>query len=145
MLINQLQHKLKKNKRVGRGGKRGTFSGKGTKGQKSRAGAKIRPAMRDVIIRMPKRRGFKFNTSSEKPFVVNIGEIAKRFDDGEVVSFETLKEKKVLNVKKSERKKSVKILSMGIFDKKLTFASELSFSKVAEDKIKKAGSTIASK
>jgi ribosomal protein L15 len=44
-------------KRVGRGGKRGTFSGKGTKGQHARAGHRIRPAERDFIQRLPKLRG----------------------------------------------------------------------------------------
>lgn len=44
--------------RVGRGGKRGTTSGKGQKGQKARAGRRIRPAERDLIIRIPKLRGF---------------------------------------------------------------------------------------
>ena len=98
--------------------------------------------MRDVIIRMPKRRGFKFATTTEKPFVVNVGDIAKHYSDGEIVSLKTLKAKKIFKIKKSDRKKMVKILSVGIFDKKLTFAKELQFSKVAEEKIKKAGSTI---
>jgi len=45
MQLHQLKpkNKLKKAKRIGRGGKRGTYSGKGIKGQRSRAGAKIRP------------------------------------------------------------------------------------------------------
>lgn len=47
-----------KKTRVGRGGKRGTTSGKGQKGQKSRSGRRIRPAERDLIIRIPKLRGF---------------------------------------------------------------------------------------
>jgi len=34
---------------VGRGGKKGTFSGRGNKGQKSRAGAKFKPLVRDWI------------------------------------------------------------------------------------------------
>lgn len=50
----QALHKLKKKKRIGRGGKRGTFSGRGTKGQKARAGRKIRPAIRDLIQSLPK-------------------------------------------------------------------------------------------
>jgi large subunit ribosomal protein L15 len=49
--------KNKSKKRIGRGGKRGTYSGKGMKGQKSRAGRKIRPAIRDLIQRTPKLRG----------------------------------------------------------------------------------------
>lgn len=45
--------------RVGRGGKRGTTAGRGTKGQRSRAGRRIRPAERDFIQRLPKLRGYK--------------------------------------------------------------------------------------
>ncbi|PIR97790.1 MAG: hypothetical protein COT89_02670 [Candidatus Colwellbacteria bacterium CG10_big_fil_rev_8_21_14_0_10_42_22] len=52
-------HKNKSKKRIGRGGKRGTYSGKGMKGQKSRAGHKIRPASRDLIQQIPKLRGSK--------------------------------------------------------------------------------------
>ncbi|MDE2144662.1 MAG: hypothetical protein KGJ01_01695 [Patescibacteria group bacterium] len=50
-------HKNKEEKRIGRGGKRGTFSGRGTKGQRARAGHRIRPAERDLIQHMPKLRG----------------------------------------------------------------------------------------
>ena len=59
MQLHQIQTKnsLKKSKRIGRGGKRGTYSGKGIKGQKSRAGAKIRPEIRDFIKKLHKLRG----------------------------------------------------------------------------------------
>lgn len=59
MQLHQVQptHKNKSKKRIGRGGKRGTYSGRGMKGQKSRAGRKIRPAVRDLIQRTPKLRG----------------------------------------------------------------------------------------
>ena len=43
----------KKPKLVGRGSKRGKTSGRGTKGQKSRAGHKIRPEIRDRIKKLP--------------------------------------------------------------------------------------------
>lgn len=49
--------KRKKSRQVGRGGKRGKTSGRGTKGQNARAGRKKRPEMRDVIKRVPKLRG----------------------------------------------------------------------------------------
>jgi len=62
----------KRSQRIGRGGKRGTTSGRGTKGQHSRAGHKIRPALRDLIIRIPKRRGFRNKTKSDKPLVLDI-------------------------------------------------------------------------
>ncbi len=53
------QYKNKDKKRIGRGGGRGNYSGRGQKGQRSRAGHKIRPAIRDLIRRLPKLRGFK--------------------------------------------------------------------------------------
>lgn len=46
-----------KSVQVGRGGKRGKTSGKGTKGQNARAGRKKRPEIRDFIKRFPKLRG----------------------------------------------------------------------------------------
>ncbi len=58
-------HQISKNKarkspkRVGRGGKKGTYCGRGIKGQKARAGAKIRPELRDFIKKIPKVRGYK--------------------------------------------------------------------------------------
>ena len=57
---------------MGRGGKRGRPSGRGTKGQKSRAGRRIRPAERDLIIRLPKRRGFANLPKSPKPAIFNL-------------------------------------------------------------------------
>jgi len=59
MQLHELKpiHKLKKRKRVGRGGKKGTYSGRGIKGQKSRAGRKLKPAIRELIKRYPKIRG----------------------------------------------------------------------------------------
>ncbi len=48
---------------VGRGGKRGKTSGRGGKGQTARAGHKIRPEMRDIIKKFPKRRGYGRNRS----------------------------------------------------------------------------------
>lgn len=57
MQIHQIKPKIRKEpkKRVGRGGKRGTYSGRGSKGQKARAGHRIRPYLRDVIKKLPKK------------------------------------------------------------------------------------------
>lgn len=60
------EHKNKTKKRVGRGGKRGTYSGRGVKGQKSRAGRRIRPAVRDLIQQIPKLRGAKNKAAKVK-------------------------------------------------------------------------------
>lgn len=78
MQLHTLQpaHKLKSKKRIGRGGKRGTYSGRGVKGQKARAGRKIRPAIRDLIQSLPKlpktqrirkKKGLKKKKQNAKP------------------------------------------------------------------------------
>ncbi|KKS44165.1 MAG: 50S ribosomal protein L15 [Candidatus Azambacteria bacterium GW2011_GWA2_42_9] len=126
------KHRLKKSRRIARGGKRGGYSGRGIKGQKSRAGAKIRPAVRDTMMRMPKTRGrakHAFKSLYEKPAIFNLVDINKRFKEGEVVSPETL------NLSR------VKILGKGEIGKKLIFKDVL-LSKSARDKITKSGGAI---
>ena len=76
-LHNLQKYKIEHKKRVGRGGKRGTYSGRGLKGQKSRAGRRIRPAERDLIIRIPKRRGFRNKPKSPKPKIFNLEDIER--------------------------------------------------------------------
>lgn len=61
---------------IGRGGKRGNTSGRGQKGQKSRSGHRIRPAERDLIIRLPKLRGYKNKPLKDPAQVVHLGDIA---------------------------------------------------------------------
>ncbi len=66
----------KKKKIIGRGGKRGTYSGAGIKGQKSRAGGKLRPELRSIIKKLPKKRGYRFSPLEKKAVVlVNIKDI----------------------------------------------------------------------
>ena len=65
-------NKLKSKKRVGRGGKKGTYSGKGVKGQKSRAGRKLEPPIRGLIKRYHKLRGYKFNRSAKNKKKENV-------------------------------------------------------------------------
>ena len=64
------QHKNKKDRMVGRGGKHAKTSGRGGKGQTARAGNKRRPELRDIIKKLPKNRGYKFN-SVKKPLIVS--------------------------------------------------------------------------
>lgn len=79
MQIHNLNIKInKKRKRIGRGGKRGSYSGRGQKGQKSRAGRRIRPAERDIILRLPKRRGIKNPPKSPKPLLVKISDLISK-------------------------------------------------------------------
>ena len=72
MKLHQLPKHHKKTQRIGRGGKRGTTAGRGTKGQKSRAGRRRRPAERDLILRIPKSRGFRNKPKSERAVVFNL-------------------------------------------------------------------------
>jgi large subunit ribosomal protein L15 len=141
MLINQINFKLKKKKRIGRGGKKGNYSGRGMKGQKSRAGRKIRPAERDIILKFPKLRGIKFKSLKEKPIVVNLDIINKKFTNGEKVDYQYLKEKRIVKLPKSKKIK-IKILGNGSLDKKLFFSNKFLFSQSALEKIKQSGSEI---
>ncbi len=64
MQINNLKrnHKNKKDRIVGRGGKHAKTSGRGGKGQTARAGNKRRPELRDIIKKLPKNRGYQFKS-----------------------------------------------------------------------------------
>lgn len=122
MQIHELKPKTKakKRKRVARGGKRGNYSGRGHKGQKSRAGAKIRPAERDLIIHLPKKRGFGNKKISERAQVINLKDLEKNYSAGEVVSIESLLKKGLIKLEIGKKKpKRVKILGEGKLTKSL--------------------------
>jgi len=143
MQLHQIRpiHKRKKEKRVGRGGKRGTYSGRGIKGQRARAGRKLKPIIRDLLKRYPKLRGYKFGIRGDKNLaIVNLASLEKIFSDGEKVSPQTLIEKKIIRKIKG-RIPLVKVLGRGEIAKKLIFENCL-FSKKAREKIKKAGGNI---
>ena len=80
-------------KRLGRGdGSRGTTSGKGTKGQKARAGGGVRPGFEGgqlpIIKRLPHTRGFH-NIFKTEYAVVNVGQLS-RLEGDEPVTPERL-------------------------------------------------------
>ncbi|OGZ34172.1 MAG: 50S ribosomal protein L15 [Candidatus Portnoybacteria bacterium RBG_19FT_COMBO_36_7] len=137
------KQKQKSKKRVGRGGAHGTFSGRGVKGQKSRAGAKIRPAWRDLIKQIPKKRGYKFKPVARKFIIMNLDILNKAFKEGEIVSVASLLKKKLISRIKGAMP-NIKILGEGEVTKKLVF-KEFKFSASAIKKIKKVGGTINSK
>jgi large subunit ribosomal protein L15 len=142
MQVHQIKFKLKKSKRVGRGGKKGNYSGKGMKGQKSRAGHRIRPALRDVILKLPKKRGFKNIKIQKKIFETNLKLINEKFKNNEVVNFKTLQKKKIIKIPKSVKNFKIKILGQGDLNKSLIFDRNLIFSKSAFEKLEKSGSKI---
>lgn len=134
MQLNNLQpvHRSKRSKRVGRGGKRGTFSGRGTKGQGARAGAKIRPAARDIVKKIPKLRGYKFKAFRAREAVVNLAAIERHFKEGDVVSPATLKEAGLVR-RVNGRLPEVKILGTGALTKNVKFHA-VRFSKAVSEK-----------
>jgi large subunit ribosomal protein L15 len=102
-------HELKKNstskrkKRVGRGGKKGTYCGGGGKGQKGRAGAKFKPLIREWIKKYPKLRGYNFNVMGTAS-VVNLDVLENSFEPNAIVSPETLAAKRI--IRKTRQKRS---------------------------------------
>jgi len=140
----------KARKRVGRGlgSGKGRYSGRGIKGQKSRAGSHTMPVgfeggQMPIDMRMGKLRG---NTSADAmpigPFrtysqPVNVADIEARFDAGAEVTPEALKAAGLI------RKVSVdvKVLGQGELQTKLSVSAH-SFSKSAVEKIEAAGGTV---
>ena len=145
MQLNQLKPNTNRKyaRQVGRGGKRGKTSGRGTKGQKARAGHKIRPEIRDVIMRIPKHRGYRFKSRFTDSFPVNVKSLEAVFASGETVSPETLLEKGVI-ITRGGIVPAVKILSVGDLTKKLTVKG-CAVSAGARVKIEKAGGSVNEK
>lgn len=139
-------HNLQKSKgrirsrSVGRGGKRGKTSGRGTKGQKARAGRKIRPEIRDFIKRLPKLRGRgknSFKSIQNKPFAVNLSELFKLFPEAKEISREN-----ILQKKNWPAGSAVKILADG--EAKAVSIKGCAVSLPAKAKLEKAGGKIVS-
>lgn len=125
--------RFRKSRRIGQGGKRGTYSGRGTKGQHARAGAKIRPALRDILKKIPKLRGYKFKGYRLESAAVSLSIIEKKFKTGETVSPATLFDKGLI-MKSHGKLPKVKILGNKL-EKKLIF-KDVAFSKSAAALIK---------
>jgi len=133
----------RKTKRIsgrGPGGRRGATAGKGDKGQNARSGGGVRPGFEGgqmPLYRRIPRKGFSNYPFKKMYDVVNTGTLDRRFADGEVVTIESLKEKKIVKKKFAD----VKILGGGDLTKKLTV--EISnVSRAAREKIEKAGGTV---
>lgn len=143
MQLNELKRdtKNKDKKRVGRGGIRGKTSGRGTKGQKARAGHKIRPDFREKLKKLPKLRGYRMKSIADKPLVVNLAALETSFKAGETITPSLLLERKLIRGRKGATVSAVKILGTGEITKAVTITGcEVSAS--AKLKIEKAGGTI---
>ena len=144
MQINDLKliAKRKKRKTIGRGGKKGTYSGKGNKGQKARSGAHVDPLFEGgrstLIDHMKKKKGFK--SREAKKTVLSLEQIEKFFKDGETVNVESLLKTKLLG--KVVKNEKIKILGGAKFSKKLSFSKGILVSKSAKEAIEKADGKI---
>ena len=139
MQIHELKLKnKKKRKTVGRGGKRGTYSGRGNKGQKARSGGKaIDPLFEggrsSLTERLKKVRGFK--SPHSKKININLNDLERNFKDGDAVDIKSLIEIGLIG--KIESRKGIKILGTGKLTKKLTINKEISMSESAKKAIEK--------
>jgi len=127
-------------KRLGRGvgSGHGKTSGKGHKGQNARAGGGVRPGFEGgqnpLFRRMPKRG---FNNISRKNIVaLNVRDL-ERFEDGTVVTIESLLESGLIKAVKD----GVKILATGELTKALTIRMD-KVSPAAAKKIIAAGGKV---
>jgi large subunit ribosomal protein L15 len=138
-------HKNISTPRVGRGGKRGKTSGRGTKGQNARAGHKKRPEMRDLIKKIPKLRGHGKNRSrtvhAKLGYTpVNLATLELAFNAGDTVTLATLTQKGITSTR-GGRVQRVKILGTGALTKKLDL-SGLVTSETAKTAIEAAGGSV---
>ena len=131
----------KAKKRVGRGpgSGMGKTATRGEKGQKKRIGASIAPwfqgGQTPLYRRIPKR-GFNNARFTTRYATINLSDLNKHFNDGDVVTPEILKEKGIIKKQLS----GVKVLATGNLEKKLTVKANR-FSSVAVSKIEAAGGT----
>ncbi len=130
----------KKIKRVGRGpgSGMGKTSTRGEKGQKARSGVSIKPwfqgGQSPIYRRIPKG-GFNNAAFTTRYAIINLSDL-NRFNDGDVVTMELLKE---LGIVKKELS-GLKVLGNGNLEKKLTIKANR-FSSIAVSKIESAGGT----
>ncbi|MFA5996980.1 MAG: uL15 family ribosomal protein [Candidatus Paceibacterota bacterium] len=130
---------------VGRGGKRGKTSGRGTKGQNARSNTHKRPQMRDTIKKLPKLRGEgvsrnQFKTESVHYIVLNLGVLSLEFKNGDRVTPKVLLEHALVE-KRGNKVPIVKILASGEFDKKLDIRGCL-ISASAKAAVEKLGGSV---
>ena len=140
MKLNELERtpEFKSRKRVGRGpgSGMGKTSTRGENGQKARSGASI-PAWfqggQSPLYRRIPKRGFSNAKFTTKYAVINLSDL-NRFNDGDVVTPELLKEKGIIK----KQLNGVKVLGNGELEKKITVKANR-FSTRAVTKIESKG------
>ncbi len=132
--------RIKKNtKRVGRGNGsgKGTYAGRGLKGQKARAGNKgIRArSFKQSLQKIPKLKGFK--TLKLKPQTVTLKTLSRLAEQNEIIDLKLLKTKKIIK----SIHQGAKIVATGELNKKVTLKGCL-VTKKAKEIIEKQGGKI---
>lgn len=130
----------RRTRRVGRGhgSGRGTYAGRGLKGQRARTGGRkgnIRRALSATMSKLPKRRGFTSRTLRYRE--VSLGVLEKAFSAGDQVTPRQLND---LGYRLTKRR-GYKILGSGVLSKALTVHAH-AFSRTAALAITKAGGSV---
>jgi len=132
-------NEAKARKRVGRGpgSGMGKTSTRGEKGQLARSGGSV-PAwfqggQSPLYRRLPKR-GFNNARFETKYATINLDDLNKYFNDGDIVTPEVLKERGIVKKQLS----GIKVLASGNLEKKITVKAQR-FSSAAVTKIEAAG------
>ncbi|OGG40782.1 hypothetical protein A3A21_00945 [Candidatus Jorgensenbacteria bacterium RIFCSPLOWO2_01_FULL_45_25b] len=137
MLLHEIRptQKNKNKKRVGRGGKRGTYSGKGQKGQKARAG-RMPSTATEIIMKIPKKKGSKnIVVGKERALVIKTGDLEKLAEQ-KILSREVLEKKGLIR-----GKRKVKIVLGGEVSSAIKIEG-ISLSETAKSAVEKAGGSV---
>lgn len=143
MQIHDLKrkNKNKKDRIVGRGGKHAKTAGRGGKGQTARAGNKRRPELRVIIKKLPKLRGYRFNSFAKEPTAISLDSIAKFLPKGGGVTPSILVELKAIKTRKGFTPEVKVLAGKNDFSIKADFSNVI-VSASAKAKIEKAGGTV---
>ncbi len=137
-------------RRVGRGqsSTRGKQSGRGGKGQTARAGNKKRPELRDIIKKIPKRRGYGKNRGrtvwamKPRPITVTLSQLESKFAAGAEITPKAIVASGILAAFAKKNTPKVKIVGSEGVTKKFNIKGA-TISEGAKAAIEKAGGTIA--
>jgi large subunit ribosomal protein L15 len=131
----------KPSKRLGRGNGsgKGTFSGKGCKGQNARTGGGVRPGFEGgqtpLYRKLPKLKGFK-NINRVEYFPLNLSTLEENFEANSDVNAEMLREKRI-----TKKGLPVKLLAKGSLSKALNITVNKASAKAVE-LVEKAGGKV---
>ncbi len=136
----------RRRRRVGRGHGSGRVktSGRGTKGQNSRSGSGTRPffegGQNPWTMRIPHKRGFSRRRLKVIAQVVNLDDLERGFQAGDVVSLDALRQRGLIDDVSGRR--PVKVLGDGQLTKALTLQVHAT-SASAREAVEQAGGTLA--